>query len=278
MRPSAPAVLSIELVNGRAAASAAGDEPPPYGNGRGLLALIALAAIACAHGPSRDAQSAEIHYNLGLEALRAGRAQEALKEYDEALALDEPFADAHLGRGLVLELAFGKLEDAEREYRRAIQLRAGFSEAHNDLGQLLAKTGRLDEAVREFDAALANMLYKEPWVARCNRGQALHRLGRREEGIAELRACLGNNRRYCAGHRELGRILLSEAKVKEAVEELGEYARLCGQVADAHYQLGLAHLKSGDAGRAREAFERCEKLDPESGLGSECRRSRELLQ
>ncbi|HEY6106406.1 MAG TPA: tetratricopeptide repeat protein, partial [Anaeromyxobacteraceae bacterium] len=90
----------------------------PLGLGLGC-ALVALAA-ACAHGRSaKERESAEIHYNLGTDALRNGRVQDALKEYDEALKLDERFADAHLGRGLVLEVAFGRSEEAEREYRRA---------------------------------------------------------------------------------------------------------------------------------------------------------------
>ena len=45
--------------------------------GLGLeCALVALAA-ACAHGPSaKERESAEIHYNLGTDALRNGRVQE----------------------------------------------------------------------------------------------------------------------------------------------------------------------------------------------------------
>src|SRR5512139_3478637 len=121
------------------------------------LGLGLLLLAACAHGPSaKQRENAEIHYNLGTEALRNGRAQDALKEYDEALKLDERFADAHMGRGLVLEVAFGRSEEAEREYRRALELRPGYSEARNNLGQLLARSGRLAEAIKEFDAALQN--------------------------------------------------------------------------------------------------------------------------
>jgi Tfp pilus assembly protein PilF len=244
------------------------------------LAPIALAAaLACAHAPSaRDRKSAEIHHDLGVEALRAGRGPDALKEFDEAVQLDPAFPEARLGRALVLELAFGKLAEAEAEYREAIRLRPAYAEAHNDLGQLLAKRGRHEEAIAEFDAALAEMLYREPWVARCNKGQALFRSGRREEGIAEMKACLALNPSYCAGHRELGRAHLEAGRVHEALDELSSYARLCEKVPDAHYQLGLARMKEGDLPSARSAFERCEQLGPDTPVGEECRRSRELLQ
>lgn len=241
------------------------------------LGLLALAA-ACAHGPSKkERENAEIHYNLGTDALRGGRAQDALREYDEALKLDEQFADAHMGRGLVLEAAFGRADEAEREYRRALELRPGYSDAHNNLGQLLARSGRLEAALKEFDAALQNMLYKEPWVARCNKGQALWRMGRKDEGLAEFRACLGQAPRFCQGHRELGRLWLADGKAREAVEEFGQYARACERVPDAWYQLGLAHLRAGDAEKAREALDKCLGLGAEGALADDCRRAREPL-
>jgi tetratricopeptide (TPR) repeat protein len=115
-------------------------------------------------------------------------------------------------------------------------------------------------------------------VARCNKGQALFRSGRREEGIAEMKACIALNPRSCAGHRELGRAHLEAGRIHEALDELSSYARLCEKVPDAHYQLGLARMKEGDLPSARSAFERCEQLGPDTVVGEECRRSRELLQ
>jgi len=243
------------------------------------VALLSLAVVACAHAPSaRDRETAVIHNDLAVEALRAGRMQDALREYDEALKVDEALAEAHLGKGILLEYAFARTDEAEVEYRRAIQLKPALPEAHNNLGQLLARTGRLDEAVKEFDAALAVMLYREPWVARCNRGQALWRLGRKDEGQAELRACLQVQPRYCPGWRELGRLQLADGRAQDAVASLEQYAQACDRTADAHQQLGLALLKAGKLDRARDEFGRCAELGEGSPVGADCRRSREQLQ
>jgi Tfp pilus assembly protein PilF len=241
------------------------------------LAALAAAALACAH-MTRDRHTAEIHHDLGVEALRAGRYPDALREFDEALAQDDRFAEAWRGRGLVLDLAFGRSDEAEKDYRRAIEIRPAFSEARNDLGQLLARTGRYPEAIVEFDAAMENMLYKEPYVARCNKGLVLYRMGRKEEGIAELRATLQTAPTFCKGRRELGRILLDEGKPKEAVQELSSYVRWCERVPDAHLQLGLARMRAGDVAGARESFERCRDLGNGTAEGEECRRSLSLLE
>ncbi len=243
------------------------------------IALAAALGLACLHGPSsKDRRSAEIHHDLGVEALRAGRFPDALRELDAALAVDEAFAEAHRARGLVLDLAFGRLDEAEREYRRAVELRPSFSEARSDLGQLLARTGRWEEAIAQFDAALENMLYKEPYVARCNKGLALHRMGRKDEGIAEMRACLAAAPAFCKGRRELGRLLLEEGKSREALDELSAYARYCERFPDAHLQLGLARMKGGDLAGARAEFERCRELGEGTAEGEECRRSLSLLE
>jgi type IV pilus assembly protein PilF len=245
---------------------------------RGLLVLASVLA-ACASGPTaKERERAEIHYNLGAEALRANRVQDALKEFDAALAIEPDFADAHLGRGLVMEFGFAKLDEAEKHYRRALELRQTFPEAHNNLGQLLARTNRLEAAVTEFDAALANMLYKEPFIARCNKGEALYRLGRKEEGLAELATCLKLNPRYCLGHRMLGRIHLEAARPRLAVDSFDKYAQYCPQSPDAWYQVGSAQLRAGDASKAGEAFEKCEQLGGDGELATECKRSREMLQ
>jgi type IV pilus assembly protein PilF len=244
-----------------------------------LAALSAAAVLACAHGASsKERRGAEIHHDLGAEALRGGRFPDALREFDAALAVDDAFAEAHRGRGIVLDLGFGRLDEAEKAYRRAVAARPGFSEARNDLGQLLARTGRWDEAIREFDAALANMLYKEPYVARCNKGLAMFRMGRRDEGVGEMRACLSVAPSYCKGRRELGRVLLDEKRMREALDELSSYARFCERVPDAHLQLGLARMKSGDISGARQEFERCRELGDGSAEGEECRRSLSLLE
>ncbi|HVP68912.1 MAG TPA: tetratricopeptide repeat protein [Anaeromyxobacteraceae bacterium] len=243
-----------------------------------LLALLLPVLVACATAPSaKDKNTAVIHHDLAAEALRAGRMQEALREYDEALKLDPDLAEAHLGRGVVLEFGFDKLDEAEVEYRRAIELKPGLADAHNDLGQLLARTGRLEQALAEFDAALAVMQYREPWVARCNKGLALWRLGRKSEGLAEMRTCLGLAPRYCQGWRELGRVQLADGMARDAIASQEQYVRNCDKAPDAYYQLALAQLKAGQAERARESFARCAELAPGTALGDECRSSGEKL-
>lgn len=242
-----------------------------------LLALAAV-AIACA-GPNaqKRRRGAEIHHDLAVAALRGGRAQEAKREYDEALALDGSFPEAHLGRGIVYEYGFGMLVEAEKDYRRAIALKSDYPEAHNNLGQLLAKTGRLEEAIREFDVALGDIMYREPFVARCNKGLALVRVGKKDEGRAELRSCVSLAPRYCNGRRELGNLYLADGHAKDALDQFTAYADVC-KVPDAYLRLAQTKMKLGDVAGARAAFTECGKVGAGTAEADECVRSLNLLQ
>jgi type IV pilus assembly protein PilF len=243
-----------------------------------LAAPLLVLLGGCAHGPSpKEQKTAEIHNDLAVEALRAGRSQEALKEYDVALAADPDMPEARMGRGLVMEYGFGKPAEAEADYRHALLIRPSYPEAHNNLGQLLAKSGRSTEALAEFDKAIDINLYMEPWVARCNKGQTLYQMGRKDEGLTELRTCIRIAPKYCQGRRELGRLMLSEGKPTEAMAEFEAYARSCPKAADAQLQLGLSRLKGGDASGARAAFEKCVEMAGEAPEAEECRKTLLLL-
>ena len=140
-----------------------------------LAALAAAAALACAHGPTRRSGAPPTSTTTsGSRRCAAGRARTRCASSTRALAVDDGFAEAHRGRGA---RARPRLRPARRGGEglppRHRSCAPGYSEAHNDLGQLLARTGRYDEAIVEFDAALENMMYREPYVARCNKGQAL---------------------------------------------------------------------------------------------------------
>ncbi len=47
-----------------------------------------------------------------------------------------------------------RLADARREYEQALSLSPDYAEAHNNLGVVLAESGRVTEAIAQFEEAL----------------------------------------------------------------------------------------------------------------------------
>ncbi|HMB67845.1 MAG TPA: tetratricopeptide repeat protein [bacterium] len=78
---------------------------------------------------------------------RAGRTEEAERTYSEAEALGLEDAPALYNHALCLERLDRPAAEIEAMYRRALAADAAFADAGNNLGVLLARQGRLEEAV-----------------------------------------------------------------------------------------------------------------------------------
>jgi CHAT domain-containing protein/Flp pilus assembly protein TadD len=107
------------------------------------------------------------------------RAQELISD---AVAKNEPGAELAYGRLLVSRGE--KLREAEKYLHRAVEISSGSSEAHNDLGVCLLQTGKIEQAVEEFEAALENRA--EMPEALFNRALCYQRLLLKDAARADL--------------------------------------------------------------------------------------------
>jgi Tfp pilus assembly protein PilF len=73
----------------------------------------------------------------------------AVKEFQDALALNPEYVEAHLNLGLALERQ-QQLDAAIAQFRVAVKLRPDLAEAHNDLGLALLANGSATEAIEEL--------------------------------------------------------------------------------------------------------------------------------
>ena len=154
--------------------------------GAGALAAL-LAVLSCRQ--SRMYRDAETLYretvarnpacwlaysNLGTLYLEQGRAQDAERCLDQALAI-HPDADAHYNLANIL-LTEGRPGEAAPHYQQALRLKADYPEAWDNFGTALAQLGRLDEAAAAYREALR--LRPDYPRARSNLGVVLRALGR----------------------------------------------------------------------------------------------------
>jgi Flp pilus assembly protein TadD len=82
-----------------------------------------------------------------------GLTRKAIFTFHAALALEMDLPQARFGLGVAYE-ALGWADAAAREYETTIRLDPDHADAHNNLGIILAKTYRLDEAIDHFRAAV----------------------------------------------------------------------------------------------------------------------------
>jgi Flp pilus assembly protein TadD len=107
-----------------------------------------------------NAQYTNARYNLGNALAVEQRWEQAAAEFRQVLADNpgDPGARQHLGEVLRLwgdeRTRQGSLEEAAAHLRESLDFRQDDAVLHSDLGTVLARLGRIREAVPEFEAAV----------------------------------------------------------------------------------------------------------------------------
>uniref|UniRef100_A0A061RMF2 Tpr repeat-containing protein n=1 Tax=Tetraselmis sp. GSL018 TaxID=582737 RepID=A0A061RMF2_9CHLO len=128
--------------------------------------------------------------NRGNARARQGRFEEALRDYDAAIARCPWSPDPVLNRGVVLE-KLGRLDEAIRDYGDVLAAFPSDPAAWNNLGNANAAAGKWRDALDCYDRAAK--LAPQFAFAAANRALALFEVGEKEQSIRELRSLL---RRY----------------------------------------------------------------------------------
>ena len=149
-------------------------------------ALYYIAVVACQDGQFKEGADlarralavgppqARMHNLLGQALYRLGERLEAIKNFDQAIALDEKLADAHGNRANVLVDA-GFPDEALKSFDRALALNPMSATDWLNRGALLQALGRHAEALSSFDKSI--MCGPDVPEVHVNRGNALKDLG-----------------------------------------------------------------------------------------------------
>jgi tetratricopeptide (TPR) repeat protein len=176
-----------------------------------------------------DPENPEVVVKLGRILRTVGRNDEALVHFQRyhRMVPDDVQGWAHLGSCLS---ALGRFDEAEPYLRRAVD---GQDDpiTHYNLALLLATTGRLEEARRSYEAALA----RDPSHAdaRGNLASVLVQLGRGDEAARQLTTLVERDPENALARANLGLLLASRGQSEQARTHLAEAVRLNPQLTPA---------------------------------------------
>ncbi len=122
----------------------------------------------------------------------------------------------HDNLGDVLRQA-GRLDEAMAQYEQAILLKPDFAEAHNNLGGVLLRMGKPHEAIVQDEQAIR--IQPDLDGAHVNLGNALFQLGEMHEAISQYEEALRIRPDLPEAHYNLGNALLKEGEVQKAIEQ-----------------------------------------------------------
>jgi tetratricopeptide (TPR) repeat protein len=226
-----PAIAGLERLEQKA-------PKPARFAGVGLLTVILAAMIATSRNYAKKFESGEAlwsytltrypncweaHNNLGIAVAQRGEVDEALDQFQKALALNPRYAEARYNLGLAFAQK-GRIDDAMAQYQKALDADPNIAQAHNNLGNAFLQKGNLDQAIAQYQSALAI----DPNIAqaRNNLGDALLRKGEMDEAVAQYQKALAIDSGIVQAHRSLGIILLRKGRWDEAIAQFQEVLRL----------------------------------------------------
>jgi tetratricopeptide (TPR) repeat protein len=199
-----------------------------------------LLGLSVVFNLSASAESyAETCNDLGVVLRRAGRVQEAIRRFDQALRIMPDYAEAHCNLGVALEHV-GRAQEAIRHYQQALQIKPDYADAHNNLGIALVNAGRAQEASGHFEKAV--QIKPDFAEAHNNLGIALARAGKLEDAIGHWEQALRIKPDYAEAHYNLGIALEQAGEVQEAIGHYQQALRINPDLTAA--KNGLARLQA----------------------------------
>lgn len=173
------------------------------------------------------------YYGLGFPGEIVG---ELLKATNQALALDEHVAEAHLALANYYFYYQRDWSNAEREFRRALELNPNSPEARQYFGLFLVSRGRFEEAIREGRKALE--LDPLSLVARLHVGWLYWFAGRFDKTLEQVERLIEIEPNFFGSYWMLGTLRSVQGNHEQAIEAFQKALSLGGT------QIVLSYLGS----------------------------------
>ena len=192
---------------------------------------------------------------LGELKLADKRYAEAASAFNKAIAV-KPDLDVFYRNLAAAELAMGKEGAALASLRRGIDASGGSALLVTALANHYERTGRLDEAIAEYEAVLEDR--PESDLALNNLAMLLTEYRGDDASLARARELLGRirNRENPAYQDTQGWVMYRSGETTAAVDTLRKAAARLPDAPIVQYHLGMALAKAGNAVEAKAALSR----------------------
>jgi protein O-mannosyl-transferase len=182
--------------------------------------------------------------------------------YRTTLTRNEDCWMAHNDLGILLAKS-GRSDEAFAHYQRALDLNPNFAEAHNNVGLMLADMGRLNEALAHYQSAVRlDPSHAKPHN---NVGTVLAKLGRTDEALAHYEKALELKPNHPEVDFNLGVLLSDMGRTNEALAHYERALDLNPNHVDAHNNFGTVLAKLGRTDEALAHYEKALEIDHNRG-------------
>ncbi len=199
-------------------------------------------------------------FNLGLALQQAGRSEEAIAQYEEALRLEpsHPLVLTNLGNAY---RQLGDLERARGLFEEVVALRPTAAKAHLNLGNVHLDRGDAEEAERSYRRALE--LDRQSPAAWYNWGKCQEKQGRLEAAATAYAEAVRLEPGNVLFLNDLGSAYLALGRIADAKAALLAACAQDGRSEVVRYNLALVYEAEGSLTEAIREYETAASLNPD---------------
>ncbi len=204
------------------------------------------------------------HYNNGILAYRAGRYQEAVSHFDNAINEDPNIPKYYYNKGL----AYGKSKNyakAEQSFKAAIGKDEGYGKAHLALANLKFTLGELDLAASSFEDAIRFGM-TEAYIY-YNLGNTYYNMQNYASASSNYKKAISADPANTDYKYNLGLAYAKDGKFHAAIEEFERVIDQDEKYLVAYYNKGLALVDLESYDKALSVGETIMNLDPDYAKG-----------
>jgi protein O-mannosyl-transferase len=186
--------------------------------------------------------------------------QSRVSIWEDAAAKAPGNLRAHYNLGVELARC-GRTEEAIVEYEKTLEISPYHADTHNSLGFALAKCQRLDEAIVHYRKALA--ITPDYAGAHYNLGVALAAQGRLDEAIAEYREAIKIKPDLAEAHDDFADALIRCGRIDEAFVHFNKALEIKPDFAKVHFNFGVALANRRQFDEALDHFHKAVEIQPD---------------
>ena len=198
------------------------------------------------------------NYQTAFELHKNGNLEEAKKMYEDILKETPNDFNCLHHLGLIAKNNKEYLSAIEL-ISRAITINPNSASAHFNLGNILQKINRTNDAIASFDKAIDIKPDHELYLLR---GNALHEVKRLDEALASYDEALKLKADDFMAFSNRGLILVELNKIEEGITEYNKAIRINSNFLVARYNRGLALKLLGMNTESEAAFKEIVRIDP----------------
>jgi len=218
---------------------------------------------------------AEAYNNRGIAYGAKGDLAHAIADFDQVIALDRDDAEVYNNRGIAYA-AKGDFARAIADYDQAIALKPDLAEAYNNRGTAYYDKGDLGRAIIDYDRAIA--LKPDLAEAYSNRGTAYYDKGDLGRAIIDYDQAIALKPDYAVAYAGRGAAYGAKGDLDHAIADYDQAIALKPDYAKAYVNRGNAYVQAGEKDKAIADFRKVLDLSSDPYLRQQAEEQLQALE